>query len=94
MKILAIATEKKEDILLLEHHLKSAIRDVGLINIEVVGTNEIPTDGNVANVFVMSRDLASQCNLPNILIVDNPMNYKDIKEKIQRLFTVYGILES
>jgi galactitol-specific phosphotransferase system IIB component len=91
MKILALC-EKKEDGLLLEHHLKSAIKEIGLINIEVASSLEIPTDESTANVYVMSRDIASNCKLPNIVIVDDVLNYNDIKEKMIRLFTVYGVL--
>lgn len=92
MKILVIC-ETKEEGLLLEHHLKSAIKDLGLINIEISFTTEIPLEENTANVYVMSRNLASKCKLPNIVIVDDSLDYQDIKEKMKRLFTVYGILE-
>ncbi len=90
MKILAISYN--DDSSIMQHHLKSAIAEIGLINVEVIISKEIPTDSNTANVYAMSRDLASKCRLPNILIVDDVLNYKDIKEKIERLFTIYGVL--
>lgn len=92
MKILAIC-KKKEDGKLLEHHLKSAIKAIGLINIEVISRGTLPLKDDTANVYVMSRELASKCSLPNIVIVDDVMDYKDIKEKMIRLFSVYGILK-
>ncbi|MCL2567080.1 MAG: hypothetical protein FWE18_03150 [Alphaproteobacteria bacterium] len=92
MKILAVC-EKKEDGMLLVHHIKSAIKDLGFINMEVDAADSIPNDGRIANIFVMNRSLASKCSLPNIMIVEDAMDFADIKEKLKKLFIIYGFLD-
>ncbi|MDR0483734.1 MAG: hypothetical protein LBH40_00440 [Alphaproteobacteria bacterium] len=92
MKILGIY-EKKEDGMILVHHVKSAIRDLGLINIEVDTTATMPQSNEVANLFVMNRELASKSSLANIMIVENTMDYADIKEKLKKTFIIYGLLD-
>ncbi|MDR2008693.1 MAG: hypothetical protein LBQ34_06965 [Alphaproteobacteria bacterium] len=92
MKILGVC-EKAEDGLLLVHHIKSAIKDLGFINMEVDFTTELPIDGKDASIFVMNRDMASKCQLPNIMIIDNAMDYAEIKEKLKKLFIIYGFLD-
>lgn len=91
MKILAVCGTGLGSSFMLEMNIKKVLKELG-VEAEVGHTDLGSVTPGLADLFVMSRDLAGSINIEGKISLSNIINLAEIKEKLSEEFKNRGIL--
>lgn len=83
MKIMALCGSGLGSSFMVELNIKSVLKDMGIINIEVGHTSIAQSNPDLADLFVVGADLAGSLNsYTNLVVLKNIMDKNELKEKL------------
>lgn len=83
MKILAVCGSGLGSSFMIEMNIKEVLKELNVSNIEVDHADLGSTTPDMAELFVIGRDLAeSASNLGELIILDNILDKEELKSKV------------
>lgn len=87
MKMMAVCGSGLGSSFMMEMNIKKVLKNLNIVaNVEHSDLGSVTPD--VADVFVMAKDIAYSANLPEnkIIIINNIIDLKEIEQKIREYF--------
>lgn len=82
MKILAVCGSGLGSSFMMEMNIKKVLKELG-VEAEVNHTDLSSATQDLADIFVMSSDIANSCSLKNVIALDSIINVNELKEKLE-----------
>ena len=91
MKILAVCGSGLGSSFMLEMNIKKVLTQLG-VDAEVDHTDLASATEGLADIFIMSSDLANSTSLKNVVSLNSIINLVELKEKLEEVLKAKGVI--
>jgi PTS system ascorbate-specific IIB component len=93
MKILAVCGSGLGSSFMLEMNIRQALQELGVSGVEVDHSDLSSATGDLADLFVMGKDIAEGAgHLGEIIVLDSIIDQDELKAKLKEKLEQFGLL--
>lgn len=93
MKILAVCGSGLGSSFMLEMNIQQVLNELGIQNVEVEHCDLASATKDMADLFVMGKDIAEGASyLGEKIVLDSIIDQEELKEKLRQKLTQFGLL--